>query len=618
VDELRDSSETFRYRWDLYRTVFAQAPTDLELHEPDGYDKETRETGYQTFAGDVVKSHSERLIANFLFLNGVEYHYEQPYIVDTATPTHSQYRPDFYYPGIEVWHEHWALDRNGKPPNEFRDYEAGMAWKRRTHASNGTALIETTWADVMWGDGLERLRAELTNRGVELDWNPDRPISNRFSPPLKHEDLAGLVRTFMTHVKSNSWTREDLDRRLQGELSNRDGYRTRLFLDIYWPIHDAWQDRLQADSSVDFEDMLVQAATHLEQGVVQSPFELILVDEFQDASRARARLVAGLLREPNRYLLAVGDDWQSINRFAGADVSVMTDFTSWFGRGPQLALTTTFRCPQPICDVASSFVAKNPAQFTKQMRSTNPDHRPAVRVIRSENQQNALADYLNRLSQEVSSASIEPAAAGTVTVDVLGRYGFQKDQLPQQAPEHINLRFRTIHGAKGLEADFIVVLGLGTGTYGFPSNIADDPVLEVAMPTPETFEHAEERRLLYVALTRARREVVLITPSTQISPFVIELLDHPGVTVEGDNGDSVEVCARCRRGIMTQRNGAKSPFLGCTNFPACQNTRNLGTPSETHGSCARCGTGTMTKRRGRHGSFLGCTNYPTCSYTRNL
>ena len=98
--------------------------------------------------------------------------------------------------------------------------------------------------------------------------------------------------------------------------------------------------------------MLVQAAGHLEAGNISAGYDLIMVDEFQDASRARARLVRSLVKTPGRFLMAVGDDWQSINRFAGADLSVMTDFEALFGRGHQLALTTTFRCPQTICDVA--------------------------------------------------------------------------------------------------------------------------------------------------------------------------------------------------------------------------------------------------------------------------
>ena len=127
--------------------------------------------------------------------------------------------------------------------------------------------------------------------------------------------------------------------------------------------------------------MLVQAAGHLEPVTSDRPYDLVMVDEFQDASQARARLIRGLVKTPGRFLLAVGDDWQSINRFAGADLSVMTNFEAWFGRGRQLALTTTFRCTQTICDVARNFVSKNPQQFNKPMRSAHQDPAAPIRVF---------------------------------------------------------------------------------------------------------------------------------------------------------------------------------------------------------------------------------------------
>ncbi len=578
VNELRGMSESFRYRWELYRALFADAPTRLEENEPDGYDRATGQTGYRTFAGEVVKSHGERLIANFLYLNGVNYVYERPYQVNgrpIASSTRSQYRPDFYYSDIDVWHEHWALDRDGKPPAAFPGYAQDMAWKRRTHAQYGTTLVESTWAEVMFGDGLEKLKDQLTRLGLTFNWDPDRPVHDRWAKPVRDEDLARLVRTFMAHVKSNSWTAETLERRLTSELAHLAGMRTRLFLDLYWQIHAEWERQLAAEGSVDFEDMLVQAAAHLEAGEVSCPYDLILVDEFQDMSQARARVVRALVNRPGRFLLAVGDDWQAINRFAGSDISVMTGFEAWFGRGRQLALTTTFRCTQTICDVARRFVTKNPAQFDKAMRSVHQDPGPPVTVIPTEDAPSVLARYLRDLSARADDGTVPKGPAATVSVDVLGRYGFERDVLPSRLPSNLQVTFRTVHGSKGLEADYIVIPGMTTGTYGFPSTIADDPVLDLAMPAPESFRHAEERRLFYVALTRARREVTIITSPTRMSPFVVELLGDPHVAVTGNKGEPVEVCPQCGRGTMVRRKSDFGPFLACSAFPGCTYKRPL-------------------------------------------
>jgi DNA helicase-4 len=576
VDQLRDSSETFRYQWDLYRLLFAHAPTSLSEHEPDGWNSEMKESGYQTFGGDVVKSHGERLVADFLYLNGVNYAYEHPYKYNVATADRSQYRPDFYYPDVDVWHEHWAIDRDGKPPADFVGYAESMAWKRQTHTQYKTTLLETTWVDVVFGDGLAKLGAELTSRGVALDWNPDRPPSNQWSKPMKHKELARLVRTFMAHVKSNSWTNERLEERLEGDLRHLAGYRTRLFLNLYWPIHAEWERRLAVDGFVDFEDMLVQAAGHLEADRADMGYDLVMVDEFQDASRARARLVRGLLGRPGRYLLAVGDDWQSINRFAGADLSVMTGFESWFGRGHQLALTTTFRCPQTVCNVAASFVSKNPAQFSKAMRSAQTEPGVPVKILRSDNPTQALAGYFTELSAKVAAGTIAAGPDGKVSINVLGRYHFDRDLVPGRRPANLDVTFRTMHSSKGLEADYIVLPNLTTGTYGFPSDIADDPVLHLAMPVPDTFTHAEERRLFYVALTRTRREVTLITPTKRISAFVAELLQNPNdpnVAVVGAEEVPVDICPQCGKGTLVQRKGPYSIFLGCSTWPGCNYKR---------------------------------------------
>jgi len=449
---------------------------------------------------------------------------------------------------------------------------------------------------------------------LEFDWNPDRRPAGERVRQTRHEDLARLVRTFMAHVKSNGWNRESLDERLRRDKRGLAGYRTRLFLSIYWPIHEEWNRRLAAEGSVDFEDMLVRAADHLEAGGVDTPHELVMVDEFQDASRARARLVRGLLKEPGRHLLAVGDDWQAINRFAGADLSVMTEFETWFGPGPQLALTTTFRCSQTICDVASSFVMKNPRQFVKPMRSARRHPGPAVLVVCSESPAEAVSAFLERLATGLGEGSVEAGPDGRITVDVLGRYRFEREVVPASAPDRIEVTFRTVHGSKGLEADYVLVPGMTTGTYGFPSTIADDPVLDLAMPVPEDFAHAEERRLFYVALTRARHQVVLVTSRHRMSPFVVELLEDARVTIEGDE-EPVDVCPECGRGTLIERSGRNGPFLGCSTFPACGFTRSVADPDAP--PCPACGRGSLVRRNGRRGPFLGCSNYPACTYTRD-
>jgi DNA helicase IV len=579
IDVLKDTDIDFRTQWDLFRIVLGRdLPTfGKEEEAPEDWDRDTRASGFRTLQGEVVKSQGERLIADWLFYNGVEYRYEVPYPIDTADQRHRQYRPDFYLPAIDAYYEHWALDDEGIPPVEFTGYLDGVKWKRELHLAQKTALLETTMAQLWSGHAFKYLAKELTQRGVVLDPNPDRAVNGR--RPLENDELVRTFRTFLTHAKGNRINDQDLMSKLQAEGAGRFRFRHETFLRLFFHIRKAWESRLAQEKVIDFEDMLNMAADHLEAGKWTSPFELVMVDEFQDASRARARITRALINSPGKYLFAVGDDWQSINRFAGADLAVMTEFERWFGKGQTLRLERTFRCPQSICDVSSGFVLKNPAQLRKKVVSTTQEYSPSIsaREVPDEGEiQGAIRAYLIELHQQVVKGEIPAGKNGALNVFVLGRYRRDEAAVPRwdDLSPALNVKFMTIHGSKGLEADYVVIPRLASGSYGFPSTIVDDPVLQLAMPGGEEFSAAEERRLFYVALTRARRSVLLITLQHKHSSFGIELAKDFGVTPTSVNGQAANahVCPRCSKGTMIPRTGKYGPFLGCSQFPKCKMT----------------------------------------------
>ena len=304
-----------------------------------------------------------------------------------------------------------------------------------------------------------------------------------------------------------------------------------------------------------------------------------MVDEFQDASHARARLARALVNKPGRYLFAVGDDWQSINRFAGADLSVMTDFERLFGESEVLRLERTFRFPQSIADVSSQFVLQNPSQLIKRVVSTTAEDPPTISVVTVDTDKAVKAAIHHRLkvlhTQIARGRTVHPVGHKT-TVLVLGRYRHQVDYLPdcRDLSDLLNVKFMTIHASKGAEADYIVIPGMVSGKWGFPSTIPNDPVLRMAMPAAEDFRQAEERRLFYVAMTRARRGVLLFTVNKWESPFLMELIrDHsiPRTNAIGEGLDST-VCPTCGRGFMVSRTSKRGPFLGCGRYPRCKTT----------------------------------------------
>lgn len=634
--ELAMRDPEFKEAWDLFRTVYGRDVGGAgEWADPEAFDGARR--GFRTADDKIVKSKEERLIADWLFYNGVDYAYERPYEHDTADEHHSQYHPDFYYPLIDLYHEHFALDETGNAPDHFKgDYLAGVHWKRALHAENQTALIETTSAEVRSGEMLRRLGAALVERGIKLNFDAHR--KGRGASPLTDQQLSSTLRVFQQHVKGNGLSHGDLEEaaaRLGGEGH---GYRLKLFLEIYRKVEEAWENRLRDGGYIDFQDMMRLAAAHIEQARYESPYTVILADEFQDSSRARVRLLQALSgKSGDVHLTVVGDDWQGINRFAGADLRVMSEFGTFFSGATTMKMATTFRCPQTICDVSSDFVQANPRQIRKTVQSVSHyDNRPLQAFGFSDFGlvDDHIEKQLGHMVHLLSEGKIKCGKNERTRVLFLGRY---KTDRPKRLARwqrsfepHLTLDFKTVHSSKGLEAEYVYVLGLVEDRRGFPSQIEDDPVLQMAMPEAETFAMAEERRLFYVALTRASRQVRLYTSLDKPSRFVTELASQQKLVVEPVDGDALETCPKCQTGVLKLRTTGHSPFYGCSRYPKCNYQRPIETgrpaaepvrleaPVLPDSNCPTCGQGRMRRIEGKHGAFAGCSRFPACRTTGQL
>jgi DNA helicase-4 len=566
VEGLKAKDARFRATWDLLRVVFGNESTS-PLQIP-----ESSQT-FQTLNDERVKSRGEQVIADWLFFNGVEYAYEQEYEHDTASTKHRQYRPDFFLPAAGAYLEHWALDEHGNPPQAFEGYKEGMQWKKGLHKLHGTVLLETTSTQLWSGEAFAYLERELARLDVALDPNPDRPPPGR--KPIEARRLTRTFRTFHTHAKSNRLSIDELRVRLQARGEGDFKFRHTMFLNLYEQVASGWEARLRVDGQIDFEDMLQLAADHIDAGTWSGQFDLVMVDEFQDASQARSRILAGLVSRPGSCLFAVGDDWQSINRFAGADLAVMTFFDRIFGPATTLRLQQTFRCTQGLCDISSAFVQLNPLQISKEVTSERSDVPEPVRIVRVAN----IKAEGGAAVQGVLEAIAMNASGRRITVFILGRYRNDERYMPRAYDrEKLDVRFATVHASKGLEADHVIVPGLTSDTLGFPNSVTDDPVLQLAMPEAEDYPNAEERRLFYVALTRAKSTVTLITQQGKESAFISELLGQHGVKAYDRHGavsEDVEPCPGCGEGLLVKRKSIYGEFHGCNQFPRCSYTRDL-------------------------------------------
>ena len=280
----------------------------------------------------------------------------------------------------------------------------------------------------------------------------------------------------------------------------------------------------------------------------------------------------------------MGDDWQSIYRFAGSDIEVITQFESHFGVTATNYLTQTFRSNQGITDIAAGFVQKNPSQKNKRVEAKDPKSDGVV-VIRRYTTLEDMDGVCRECLEEI--AKVVPPG-DRASVFLLARYKLQKpqahDEWQGEFPS-LNITFRTAHSSKGLEADYVIVLGLHTGNYAFPSEISDDPLLQLVMPQAESFPNAEERRLFYVAMTRARHGVYLLGSRYLPSAFITELEEDNrssttvrfarAATVTGNAKGltAIETCPECRQGALIERKGKFGDFFGCSNYPNCKYTR---------------------------------------------
>lgn len=572
IEELSHSDQDFLLKLKLIQYVFAKPLSHQgdRVPEPD-LDPKTGKAGFRTNNGEVVKSEEERLIADWLFFNGVEYRYEASYEVDTADASHSQYHPDFYYPAIDLYHEHFALNQHGQPPKHFEGYLDGVKWKRTLHQQNGTSLIETTSHTLRSGEGFKYLQDELESRGIVLQ--PDLNRSAAAREPMDTKALASTLRTMMQHAKSNLLEPADLYSR----AAKADPLRGPLIISLYEKVLGRWQADLEESNSVDFDDMINQAVAHAEAFTYRSPFKLVIADEFQDSSYNRARLLRAITAMPDATLTAVGDDAQAINSFAGADIGVMRHFSEFFSGGKIVLLSRTFRCPRQICEASSAFVQSNPNQIRKEVSTTSTVEGNCIQCYALENSSDIpslLEQHITRIASKLASnwqSSRKPK------VLVLGRYRRDKPKnwhsLVQACGDVAEIRYSTIHSSKGTEADYVLIVNVVDRM--FPSEIVDDPILQVAMPDPDTFPFAEERRLFYVGLTRAIRGVFLYTTTQRPSAFLKELQALGWLRIVDSEGKTVaeHSCPDCKAGHQVLRHGKGRAFYGCSRYPLCRWTR---------------------------------------------
>ena len=628
--------------------------------------------------GRKVNSHGEVVIGTLLHTAGVRFFYEASFPLpagkargrdgaDAPPEDLRGYRPDFYLPDDPeapvtaeggAWLEHYAHDRSGRAPKEFAGYEEARAWKRRLHESLSTRYVETSFRDLQraWdGDGpdmaeilVERLRAV----GVAIDdperWTVEAADDVDDGPDAEPGPLTLEVDAWIGAVR-----RQPAGRRPPTTRADVGALRR-----IGGAVRRRYEQELADTGTTDHDGTILKATNAARRRPDLLPWRHVIVDEYQDVNPAQAAFVHALttLKGPapggeGATLMGVGDDWQAIFGFQGGDASLIRTTADPAGVVRTLCepitLVNGYRFGQGLADASRAVVTMDPKASDRQLRGLGPEPvggMPPVSVT-GVRPAPALAAELGPTATPTTAAVLaafaywipkheaetRKEAAKPVTVVVMGRRnidvsapppaarggaGLDRRRLNAAARRYgLEVEYRTIHAAKGGEADYAVLLDSGVPRSATePAQLALDRAI-----TAETGRgRDDDHQLWYVALTRARYAALIVVsdPDRGASPVtraIIESAD-PRLSATPYRLDAwlepvreAVPCPCCSpggagTGRLRRTSGRTRHFAGCTNWNSGEGC------NYTQPSCDACGTGMLVEAPS---GFFECSD-PSC------
>ena len=603
--------------------------------------------------GESVKSLADVKIANFLFLNGIKYEYAND---------DKKYGPDFIIKSGEkkLGLEHFSvtIDEHGNKHaawcSEEDVYLQQMEEKISTFKDN---FIYTTQDMLRNNTLLDELQEKLANNGIIL-----KPISedrikeclSKLFEMQKYKKLIDRVERAINLYKSQNKFKDILSWK-QAVLNS--ATKTK-HIDIYnlfniiEKVHEIYEETLEKNKSIDFNDMIALAIDNIRanQNLNKCRYDYILIDEYQDITNMRYEFIKTLKEINNAKVMAVGDDWQSIYGFSGSDISLFTEFPAFFKQPEVLYIKQTYRNSQQLLNITKEFIEENPFQKPKELKSySGDDEYPIKAVLYHQDKKNTeTVQGCENISKALMIAldDILAKKKEEETVCIIGRYNINKpnmypikkggndeihyDEITYKIGEktervyHIVYRgkhfnYSTIHKAKGLEWDYTVFLdGLfdEKKTNSFPCALPDDDVVAPLLHRTDTYLYSEERRMLYVALTRCKKLCYWLISEKKPTLFCKDKAMVGKIKVINDTlkeyckKTNQQICPICHNGIITQSedNKIKCSNLSCNcSIYACDNVIYL-----NHEKLS-CGSSRAIIYNSKTGKwFVGCANWSQC------
>jgi len=458
---------------------------------------------FTTLDGTKVRSKSEQFIADWFYRHSIKYEYEPLLNVKDFS-----FRPDFFVPDANLYIEH-VSEKSYSMKDKEEQFNKGNLLLVKTFES-------MTRDSALFNHTLDKI---VKNR---LPTNYLNTVSLTYKEEFHsyHEEVKDFVNQIMRITDMIKV--ENINLKLVLENARKDQHeRVRNFYELAIPIVEKYNHYCTDKSYLDFNDLISRTASLFQNhsdiaNKYKSKYQYILVDEFQDVNNLQVELIKLLLTEQTQ-LFCVGDDWQSIYGFRGSNVSYIVDFENHFANSKVIKLSLNYRSTQNIVGASNEVIKHNKFKVEKEIFSSKrSEHKIVIYSGNSEDEN--IQFCFNKVHELLEE--------GLTNDDILFLYRRSKMYTPyfyRFKNENIKVQSKTIHGAKGLEAKVVFIIGLTQGNGGFPDIWLEDRIFQVIKKANHDLLMEEERRLFYVAITRAKDKLFLITEKGNESSFLKEI-----------------------------------------------------------------------------------------------
>ncbi len=533
----------------------------------------------------LLYSFPDLVVADFLILNDVEFEYgksftndnediEFDFFIPHKNSNNGIYLDDHRLDQYGIAHD---LKKDGDALIKFKHYLEDVKKIQKEYLKDDLIIMNSfknygLFYDFSLHDQFTKiLENELLARGINL--NPKKftrkSLKTRLTDLKFFDDLEYIIKIIIRFIelfKQHNFTIDKINK-FEGK-----GAREKFLLFLISKFYEKYQYHLDNNDLVDFSDMIIKSIDEIKK-LENLDYDYILVDEYQDISKIRYELLRTIKDVSNAKLTVVGDDWQSIYGFTGCELEYFKYFKrDYFTNAKEITLETTYRFKQELIDISSEFILYDSSLSDKYLKADELTENEKIKIDDEiaylKNLEEDMSEkidekitflldshidsfkpieilkypypeYQNKLVYTILKSiyfKIENGLMEGNKVLILSRYNENLDKLKKDLEEHFNLQkydldisYSTIHKAKGLESDNVILLDFNNKSKGIPSRVRDVDILRFVSPgdTKEKRKerrYYEERRVFYVALTRTKNKVYLCTQYGKESDFYYDLL----------------------------------------------------------------------------------------------